>query len=68
MRFAYPRRSQKDDPFSLGDEMALTQVEDVFFVESGQRRKIEIGDLLFSGETGFLESSLVGFPLAFGYF
>ena len=54
MRFAYPRRSQKDDPFSLGDEMALTQVEDVFFVESGQRRKIEIGDLLFSGETGFL--------------
>ena len=48
--------------------MALAQVEDAFLVEGGQRRKIEVGDVLFGGETGFLEASLTGFPLALCYF
>ena len=68
VRLAHSRRAQKDDPFPLGDEMALAQVEDAFLVEGGQRRKIEVGDVLLGGETGFLEASLTGFPLALCYF
>ena len=68
MRFPYARRSQEDDPFSFWDEMSLAQIEDAFLVEGRQGRKVEIGDLLFSGETGFLEASLAGFPLTLRYF
>tara|TARA_B100000470_G_C19504808_1_gene264749 strand:- start:23 stop:247 length:225 start_codon:yes stop_codon:yes gene_type:complete len=68
MHFPYARRSQEDDPFSFWDEMSLAQIEDAFLVEGRQGRKVEIGDLLFSGETGFLEPSLAGFPLTLRYF